>query len=165
MTLRKATIARRQIAGELDVITEMAASGMLETMIYCPEWQSQRFWFALRSAHGDRINAKVREACPGCRPGLSYACGEFPPLPLLEPVPPSHGMHSWHLDIDGVRHWHVGEPWQRCQADYLRELGEIDGAEWRRYLAWKRAGFPGRYVYDELRGVGGHASQIKHLCW
>jgi hypothetical protein len=164
MTLRKATIARRQMAGELDAMTELAAAGMLEMMTVCHEWTTQRFWLALRATYGPRIDDKVREACPGCRPGFAYACGEFPPLPLLEPLPPGHAFNSWRLDIDGVRHWCIGKPWQKSQADHLHDLGEIDGAEWRRYLAWKRQGFPGRYMLDELRTFG-TLSSVCHLCW
>lgn len=132
MTRRVATIARRASADDaLCIGTEMAAAGMLWGWFRTDEWSSRRFWAAIKHAHGAMIDAKVREAMPGCRPGYRYALGEFPPLPIIKPLPPDHIDQREHLIVDGVKHWHAGRPWQQCQAVHLRELGEVDGAEWR----------------------------------
>ena len=66
--------------------------------------------------------------------------------------------------IEGVVHRWVGQPWQKCQAQHLKDLGEIDGQEWKRYLAWRRAGYPKRYVLDQ-DDSGTPAGCIAHLCW
>jgi hypothetical protein len=152
VTRRIATIQRRTSADEaIPLYVEIAAAGMLWSWsgFRTGEWATRRFWAAIASAHGERIDAKVREAMPGCRPGYRFALGEFPPLPLVKPLPPDHIGQREHLDVDGVRHWHVGEPWQRCQAEHLREVGEVDGKEWRRFTRWRDAGLPLRYVTDE----------------
>ncbi|MFM8496574.1 MAG: hypothetical protein ACKOEM_13790, partial [Planctomycetia bacterium] len=122
----------------------------------------RRFWASIGNAHGSRIDSKVREACPGCRPGYRYALGEFPPVPLVKPLPADHIGQREHLDVDGTRHWFVGSPWQRCQADHLRDLGEIDGAEWQRYRRWRDAGFPARYVPDDC--PDDRPMTLTHLC-
>jgi hypothetical protein len=166
MTRRIASIQRRTTAGHtLELYVEIAAAGMLWTWsgFRSPEWNTRRFWAAIASAHGERIDAKVREAMPGCRPGYRYALGEFPPLPFVKPLPPNHLAHRDHLDVDGVRHWFAGEPWQRCQAEHLRELGEIDGAEWQRFTRWRDAGFTPRYVPDE--SPDDRPMTPVHLCW
>jgi hypothetical protein len=89
--------------------------------------------------------------------------GEFPPLPLVKALPPNHLAHRDHLMVDGVKHWHIGEPWQRCQAEHLRELGEIDGAEWRRFTRWRDSGFEKRYLPDE--SPDDRPMTLVHLCW
>lgn len=164
MTLRVSTIRRRASVGEtLCMGVELAAAGMLWGWFRTAEWNTRRFWAAVKAAHGARIDAKVRDAMPGCRPGYRYALGEFPPLPMLKPLPPEHLDNREHLDVDGVRHWHVGQPWQKCQAEHLRELGEIDGAEWRRFTRWRDAGLPPRYVLDG--GPDDRPSTLLHCCW
>jgi hypothetical protein len=124
VTRRISTIQRRTTAGQsLCITVEIAAAGMLWTWsgFRSPEWNTRRFWAAIASAHGERI------------------------------------------DVDGVRHWFVGEPWQRCQAEHLRELGEIDGAEWRRFTRWRDAGLPLRYVTDESPDQ--RPTIVAHCCW
>ena len=164
MTRRRSMIARRLAVGEsLDIITEVAAAGMLWSWIKDAAWQSSRVWAAFKQAHGSRIDGKVREAMPGCRPGYRYALGEFPPVSLVKALPTNHLNNREHLVVDGVQHWHVGPPWQRCQAEHLRGLGEIDGAEWQRYVRWRDAGFPPRYVCDESPDE--RPMSLAHLCW
>jgi len=165
MTLRLARIQRRASEGDaLGIDTEVAAAGMLWTWsgFRTPEWSTRRFWAGIARTHGDRINAKVSAACPGCRAGYRYALGEFPPVPLVEELPANHLGHREQTEIDGVRHWFIGPPWQRCQAEHLRDLGECDGAEWRRYVAWRDAGFPPRYVPDE--SPDDRPMALVHLC-
>lgn len=164
MTRRIASIRRRTQADEcLDIGTEMAAAGMLWGWFKSVEWETRRFWAAIASAHGERLDAKVREAMPGCRPGFRYALGEFPPVPFVKELPETHLGQREHLDVDGVRHWYVGPPYQECQATYLRELGVVDGAEWRRFLRWRDAGLPPRYVPDE--SPDDRPMTLAHLCW
>lgn len=163
MTRRSAVIQRRTSAHDaLCTDTEIAAAGMLFGFFRTDEWHTRGFWQAIARVHGPKIDAKVRDACPGCRPGYRYAIGHFPPVPLVQPVPGDHAGARDHLIVDGVKHWYVGAPYQKCQAQHLRELGEVDGAEWQRFLAWRRAGFPPRYVPDD--GAVGHPLTLEHCC-
>jgi hypothetical protein len=68
-----------------------------------------------------------------------------------------------HIDVDGVRHWYCGYPFQKCQATHLRDLGVLDGAEWRAFLRWRDAGLPPRYVPDE--SIDDRPMTLMHLCW
>ncbi len=130
--------------------------------------ETRGYWQGIALAHGDRITLKVREATPGCRPGFAYAIGTYPPIPLLgDPPPNEHTASQKFIDIDGVRFWYCGYfcdlyRWQPSQADYLRSIGEVDGAEWRRYLAWKRAGYSRQYVLD---GAQHMTVGLMHLCY
>lgn len=164
MTRRRNTIPRRTAAGELEMNAEVAAAGMLWALLPITEGNTRAYWRAIKATHGDRIAAKVREAMPGCRPGFEYALGTFPPLPLIKPVPEEHLAQREHVDIEGVRHWYCGGPWQMSQAEYLREIGEVDGAEWRAYLAWRRSGFAPRYVCDDDPQQE-PCKIIRHCCW
>lgn len=164
MTLRRSNIARRTSVDDVLCIgTEIAAAGMLWGWFRTEEWSTRRFWSGIARSHGQKIDAKVREACPGCRPGYRYALGEFPPLPLVKPLPANHLGHRECLTVDGVKHWHVGEPWQRCQAEHLRELGEVDGAEWVRFTRWRDKGFPPGYVPDA--SPDDRPMTLVHCCW
>lgn len=164
MTRRRAAITRRTSANEsLCIGTEMAAAGHLWGWFRSEEWSTRRFWAAVAHTHGERIDAKVRDAMPGCRPGYRFALGEFPPLPLVKELPPNHLSQREHLVVDGVKHWHVGQPWQKCQAEHLRELGVVDGAEWRRFIRWRDSGFEKRYVPDE--SPDDRPMTLEHLCW
>lgn len=164
MTRRNATIPRRTAGDDVLCIgTEIAAAGMLWGWFGTDEWKTRRFWATVASAHGERIDTKVRDALPGCRPGYRYALGEFPPVPLVKQLPPTHLGHREHLTVDGVKHWHIGEPWQKCQATHLRDLGELDGAEWRRFVRWRDAGFPPQYVPEE--SANGNPMTLVHCCW
>lgn len=163
--MRRRIIRKSTSAERLDAPTEIAAAGMLWTWsgFREAEWHTRRFWAGIGHVFGARIDAKVRQAMPGCRPGWRYACGAYPPVPLVETLPSDHMGQRDQIDIDGTRHWFVGPPWQRCQAEHLRDVGEIDGAEWRRYVAWRDAGFPPRYVLDE-DDTGTLCGAVEHLC-
>lgn len=164
MTRRRSTITRRASqADTLCIGTEIAAAGMLYGWFRTEAWGTRKFWASVAHQFGERITAKVREAMPGCRPGYRYALGEFPPLPLVKPLPPTHLGHREHLIVDGVKHWHVGQPWQRCQAEHLRELGEVDGREWRAFTRWRDKGFPPGYVPEE--SPDDRPMTLQHLCW
>ena len=158
--IRKATTS-----DTLDQFTEMAAAGMLFGLLPpVPEWHTRRFWANVGRRYGERINAKVAESMPGCRAGWRYAVGEFPPVPLIKQLPVNHLANREQITVDGVQHWYVGGPWQTCQAEHLSQLGELDGSEWQRYIAWRDAGFPARYVLDD-HVTGTPAACIAHLCW
>jgi hypothetical protein len=164
MTRRRASIPLRTAVGStLCIGTEIAAAGMLWGWFKSDEWQTRRFWAAVAHAHGPRIDAKVAAAMPGCRPGYRYALGEFPPLPLVKPLPADHINQREHLVVDGVKHWHCGYPFQKCQAEHLRELGVVDGAEWRRFVRWRDKGFPPGYVPDE--SPDDRPMTLEHCCW
>lgn len=168
MTKRRNVIAKRCHAGTLDVNTEFAAAGYLHGFWREPGMETRSYWQSIEIAHGDRITEKVREAMPGCRPGFAYAIGTYPPLPLLgDPPPPEHMASSEYIDIEGTRFWHCGRfstrhCWIPSQADFLRSIGEVDGHEWRRYLAWKRSGYEPRYILD---GASHQPFNPAHMCY
>lgn len=168
MTKARKTIPRRATEGPLGVNAEMTAAGYMNGFWREPGSESRSFWASIAHTHGDRIRDKVREAMPGCRPGFEYATGKYPPIPLIsDPPPPADKAATYFIDIDGVRFWYCGRfssmnRWQPSQADYLRSIGEVDGDEWKRYLAWKRTRFESRYVLD---GANHRASTLAHLCY
>jgi len=163
MTKRK--FERRHLGGELDICTETAAAGMLSTILYpLPEWHTRRFWVSIGRRYGERINEKVAQAMPGCRAGWRYAIGDFPPVPMIKQLPANHMAERDQIVIEGVVYRWVGQPWQKCQAQHLKDLGEIDGQEWSRYLAWRDAGYPAAYVLDD-DPLGRPANFVAHLCW
>jgi hypothetical protein len=164
MTLRVSPIRRRVKTGQLDFMTEVAAAGMLTCFCRLPGEESANYWRGIKQTHGAKITAKVRKAMPGCRPGFDYALGVYPPLPLIEPIPDEHLANRDHIDIEGVRHWYCGGPWQMSQAEHLRAIGELDGAEWKRHLEWKRSGFESRYHTDD-DPLGKPCSIVRHCCW
>ena len=88
----------------------------------------------------------------------------FPPLPLVEPIPAQHLASREQLTVEGVQHWYCGGPWQRCQAEHLRELGEVDGNEWQRFMRWRDAGFPSTYFADD-DSTGTPVDIVRHCCW
>ena len=70
MTRRASTIRRRTSADQsLCIGVELAAAGMFWGWFRTEEWSTRRFWAAIANAHGERIDAKLREAAPGCRAG------------------------------------------------------------------------------------------------
>lgn len=163
MTRRISRIHRRTTREQIEQMVEIAAAGMLQAYFRMPGEETANYWRGVKLAHGDLIANKVREAMPGCRPGYDYALGIYPPLPLVREIPANYLAQREHIDIDGTRHWFCGGPWQRCQAEHLRDLGEVDGAEWKRYLAWKRSGFQPRY-HTEEDPIGTPCGIIRHCC-
>jgi hypothetical protein len=168
MTKKRTLIAKRSAAERLHVNVEIAAAGYLHGFWRDRGMETRSYWESLAYTHGDHIRAKVHEATPGCRPGFEYATGKYPPIPLIgDPPPSTHKSSDDYIDIDGVRFWYCGRfadlhTWQPSQADFLRSLGEIDGAEWRRYLAWKRTRYEPRYVLD---GADHRATTLAHMCY
>jgi hypothetical protein len=168
VTVRRVPIRRRSVAPTLDTNTESAAAGYLVGFWHEPGASARSYWESIAYSHGERIRQKVLAACPGTRPGFDYATGQYPPIPLLDGPPPPETLWARdHLDVEGVRFWYVagveGLRFVRCQAEHLRELGELDGLEWQRYLAWRRSGFEPRYVLDEH--PEGEPAGLWHMCW
>lgn len=154
MTLRRVTIRRRAVSPTLSSNEELAAAGYLRGFWHEPGATTRSYWEGLAYVHGERLRQKVRAAAPGTRPGCDYGAGKYPPLPLLDGPPPAESMSAReYLDVDGTRYWFAfgadGLRFVRSQAEHLRDLGELDGREWQDYLAWRRAGYPARYVLDE----------------
>lgn len=101
------------------------------------DWQ--RHWARWR----DTIMPKALEHRPGLRPFACYVTGEIPARPV-EIVPPlSHGWFKLYVPAsDGTGAWHCQypEPYMRREVDYLRDLGVVDAAEYRRWRAWRKRG-------------------------
>lgn len=120
--------------------TLLVGTGILGTAIEMrtlDDWQ--RYWARWR----DTILPKAIEHRPGLRPFACYVVGEIPPRPVLrEPplctnyfklyVPASNGTGEWHHDYP--------EPYMQHEVDYLRHLGIVDAAEYRRWRAWMKRG-------------------------
>jgi len=162
--MRRRIIARRGVEAVLPLNEEIIAAGMLRGFWHEEQHGSRSWWASVKHVHGARITAKVRAAMPGCRPGFEYAVGTYPPLPLVDAIPDDHLARRSHVEIDGVMHWYCGGPWQRCQADHLRELGEVDGGEWSRFVRWRDAGFPADYRCDD-DPTGAPMDVLLHCCW
>jgi hypothetical protein len=152
VTVRRRVLARRATAAEkLGVNVELWAASLLAGFWVVEGMRTRRWWRQFAEIHGERIEAKVRQRVPGTRPGWWYACGRLPPVPLVGAEPEaSTGWGRHCLEIEGVKHWRLGEGWQLCQAKHLQALGELDGEELRRYRAWRRAGFPQEYRTDRF---------------
>jgi hypothetical protein len=167
MTRRRSVIKRRGDAGPLGVNVEVAVAGYLFAWWPEPGMESRSYWQSIAHTHGTAILEKTREATPGCRPGFQYAIGLYPPIPLIDDPPPKENKASdYFIDIEGVRFWYCWRTywnnWLECQAVHLKRLGEVDGAEWRRYLAWKRTGFEPRYRLDSGNRT---VIALHHLCY
>lgn len=166
MTRRAAVIPRRAASGPLSVFHESPAAGYLRPWLPVPGMNTRRFWQSIEHTHGVEIRDKVRQATPGCRPGFMYGAGRLPPLPLIEEPPPAHKAAGEYIDIDGVRYWYCRPYWHHasvpCQAEHLRELGEIDGREWRDYTRWRDDDFPARY---RLSGGNRNVIGLHHMCY
>jgi len=163
MTLRVSKIKKRSVAASLHINVEMAAAGLLAPFWVEPEMKTRSYWRALGLVHGEKIDAKVAAMLPGTRPGYRYAIGDFPPVPLLEEPPAEHIGRRGIIDIDGHRFWKIGHPWQMSQADHLRAIGEVDGHEWKRYVAWRDTGFEHRYRCEN--DPHDRPSYIYHGCY
>lgn len=79
--------------------------------------------------HRETIMPAWLKSCPGVRPWVCYALGELPPPPLVRP-PREYSDAPFRLADGGLLHEF------RCyeEAEYLRSIGEVKAAEWRRYL-------------------------------
>ena len=101
------------------------------------DWK--RVWAQWRGT----IMPKVLEHRPGTRPFACYVCGEIPSRPLLQNPPSDVGLFKLYVpSINGTGTWHYRcrEPFQQNEARYLRQIGVVDDAEWKRHVAWVRHG-------------------------
>jgi hypothetical protein len=166
MTRRAAVIQRRAGTGPLPVNHEVPAAGYLRPWWPAPGMDTRRFWEGIAYTHGRAILQQTREATPGCRPGFMYATGRLPPLPLIEEPPPEHTAAREHITIEGERFWYCrpwgDRAWLPCQAEHLRDAGEVDGREWRDYMRWRDEGFPARY---RIGGGNRTIVGLHHLCY
>lgn len=80
--------------------------------------------------HRETIMPAWLRSCPGVRPWVCYVLGELPPPPLVRPPREFSSQTPARLPDGGLLHEH------RCydEPEYLRSIGEVDAAEWRRYL-------------------------------
>ena len=105
------------------------------------------WWQGIATVHGSRLRAKWVEAFPGTRPAFDWVA-RLPAWPLIA-EPDTFDAGQAVIEVSGVRHWFCGPPWQRPQADVLRDLGEVDAREYRRHREWITAGATVAYGLDE----------------
>lgn len=84
--------------------------------------------------HRETIMPAWLRSCPGVRPWVCYVIGELPPPPLVRP-PREYGDPPAKIVGGGLLREH------RCydEAEHLRSIGEVDEAEWQRYLRHRDA--------------------------
>ena len=107
-----------------------------------PQW-----WQGIATVHGERLRAKWVQAFPGTRPAFDWLT-RLPKRELIATPDTLDGERSY-MDVGGERYWFAGGPWQRPQVDVLRDVGEVDAAEYRRHREWITAGATVAYPLDE----------------
>ena len=146
MTRRRRLQPRRLGSAMLDANAELVAVGFrgfwVEEDAARPQW-----WHGIATVHGDRLRAKWVAAFPGTRPAFDWIT-RLPPWELIR-QPDTFDAERACIEVGGTRHWFAGPPWQRPQADVLRDLGEVDAAEYRRHREWITAGATVAYPLDE----------------
>lgn len=146
MTRRRRLQPKRIGTAMLDANSELIAVGYRG--FWVEEDASRRTWWqGIATVHGHRLREKWVAAFPGTRPAFDWVT-RLPPWPLLS-EPDTYDAERAHIEVGGVRYWHCGSPWQRPQVDVLRDLGEIDAAEYRRHREWINAGAAVAYCVDE----------------
>lgn len=121
----------------------LGGEGILGTAI---ELRTLDDWRRHWSRWRDVVLPKSLEHRPGTRPFAMYVVGEIPARPVvMEPkfqhrffrlyVPANNGTGTWHCQYP--------EPYMRAEVHYLRDLGIVDAAEYRRYRAWIKQRTPG----------------------
>lgn len=130
----------------LDANVELTAVGYRGWWI--EEGAERRAWWAgIATVHGDRLRRKWVDAFPGTRPAFDWVT-RLPRWELLA-EPTRFDASRDVIEVGGERYWYCGPPWQRPQADVLRDLGEIDAGEYRRHREWINAGASSAYRMDE----------------
>jgi hypothetical protein len=146
MTRRRRLQPRRIGTATLDANAELIAVGYRGWWV--EEAASRRAWWqGIATVHGDRLRAKWVAAFPGTRPAFDWVT-RLPAWGLVR-EPDTFDAATAAIEVGGVRYWYCGSPWQRPQADVLRDLGEIDAAEHRRHREWINAGASSAYRVDE----------------
>jgi hypothetical protein len=134
------------VAAGLDQNAELLAAGWC---CFWPEAGSERisWWNMIATVHGDRLREKWIATAPGTRPAFDWIT-RLPELELLKQVPESNMASRRFLELSGRHYWYAGSPWQRPQVELLREIGEVDDAEYRRHRAWCQEGCRMEYLLD-----------------
>lgn len=146
MTRRRCLQPKRIGTLALEANAELIAVGYRAWWI--DEDASRRSWWqGIATVHGDRLRAKWIAAYPGTRPAFDWVV-RLPAWGLTR-EPDTFAAASAVIEVGGVRYWHCGPPWQRPQADVLREAGEVDAAEYRRYRERINAGASAAYRVDD----------------
>lgn len=143
----KGAIRRRHVEGmeildcelEYSLLMGIGIIGLALELRWLEDWK--RHWARWRGV----ILPKALEHRPGLRPFAMYVTGEIPPRPVLVEPPKENGfLHVYVPDRSGSGTWHhcMDEPYMQAEVDYLRDLGIVDSAEYRRYRAWGRKKHP-----------------------
>jgi len=107
------------------------------------ELRSLDDWHRLWARWRDTILPKVLEHRPGTRPLAMYVVGEIPARPVVMQPPMMNCFFKVYVPgRDGHGKWFYDypEPYMLREAKYLRDLGVVDAAEWKRHVAWTRRG-------------------------
>lgn len=146
MTRRRRLQPKRIGTATLDANVELIAVGFRG--FWVEEDAARRTWWqGIATVHGDRLRKKWVAAFPGTRPAFDWVT-RLPPWPLLS-EPDTYDAERACIEVGGVRYWYCGSPWQRPQVDVLRDLGEVDAAEYRRHCEWINAGAAVAYCVDD----------------
>ncbi|MBM4011699.1 MAG: hypothetical protein FJ286_10010 [Planctomycetes bacterium] len=158
MPRAKRLIRKRFVEGTTEVLefeleeTLLRGRGILGVAL---ELRTREDWVRLWARWRDTIMPKALEHRPGQRPFAQYVVGEIPARPVvIEPpmvngffklyVPSRNGTGTWYFDYP--------QPYMEAEARYLRDIGVVDAAEWKRYLAKKRRGYGPYRGPDDLDG-------------
>ena len=143
---------RRRLVPKRIGISTLTANVELAAVAYCGWWfeegaDRRSWWQGIATVHGGRLREKWIKAFPGTRPAFDWVTR----LPKWELIaePDTFDAGRAFLDVGQDRYWFAGEPWQRPQADVLRDLGEVDAAEYGRYRQWIKAGATVAYPLNE----------------
>jgi hypothetical protein len=149
-----ARIRKRFVEGQTEVLdSEVEESflfgrGCIGTAL---ELRTLDDWRRLWSKWREVVMPKVIEHRPGTRPMACYVVGEIPARPVAIQPPMSHDHFKLYVPAsNGTGQWHYDypKPFMQDEAYYLRDLGVIDGDEFKRHLAWRRRGNrPSRSVW------------------
>ena len=118
--------------------TLLRGQGTLGVAIELRTLDDWRHWW---STWRDTIMPKAAEHFPGSRPVACYVTGEIPMRPVVVDPPLSHNWFRHYIPgRDGTGVWlcNYPEPYMQAEVAYLRDLGIVDAAEYRRHLAWRR---------------------------
>lgn len=146
MTRRRRLQPRRIGTTLLDANAELVAVAYRGWWVEEPAAR-RAWWQGIATVHGERLRAKWVEAFPGTRPAFDWVT-RLPKWELIR-EPDVLDAERACIEVGGERYWFAGEPWQRSQADVLRDLGEVDAAEYRRHSEWIKAGATVAYPLDE----------------
>jgi len=158
MPRAKRLIRKRFVEGTTEVLefeleeTLLRGRGILGVAL---ELRTREDWVRLWARWRDTIMPKALEHRPGKRPFAMYVVGEIPPQPVVIEPPKCNGFFKLYVPAhNGTGQWFYDypEPYMEPEAVFLREIGVVDAAEWKRYLAKKRRGYGPYRGPDDLDG-------------